>query len=145
MKLINSYTGTQNYVGTSKGMEGEGIARICQEIMKDGYKLASIVHDNDASTMAQIKEYFPNCTEKLDVGHAAKNICKKVKEVARNRVKELLGFGERIKRRLQDLIHSSKGDANKFSEGLDNSIRHWSGNHSGCDHEELEGKFKQCL
>ena len=68
-------------MGTSKGIEGEGMMRICKKVFETGYKLLLVSHDNDASTMKQILDVFPECIEKLDVGHAAKNICKKVKEL----------------------------------------------------------------
>ena len=132
--------GKANYIGTSKGMEGEGVARICKEIKKEGYKLHSVSHDNDASTMAQIWDVFPECVEKLDVGHAAKNICKKVKELGRTVHKGLVGFGEKAKRIFQMLAHEAKGDEEKFKKGLDVAIDHWCGDHSNCQHAPKTGK-----
>jgi hypothetical protein len=98
----------RDYVGTSKGMEGEGVARICKKLKEENYELIRVSHDNDASTMAQIKDVFPTCIEELDVGHAANNICKKVKEMGREH-KVLVGFGEKVKRRFQDLAYKAKG------------------------------------
>ncbi len=107
-------------------MEGEGVARICKEIQQSGYKLARVSHDNDTSTMAQIKKTFPVCIEELDVGHAAKNICKKVKELGRIH-KKLVGFGEKVKRRFQELAYKSKGDVENFKKRWDTAILHWCG------------------
>ncbi len=135
----------RNYVGTSKGMEGEGVARICKQIQQDGYKLNSVSHDNDASSMSQVHSLFPDCVEKLDVGHAAKNICKKVKELAKGGHKTLIGFGEKVKRRFQSLAYSAKGSEEEFIRGLDISIDHWCGDHSQCTHGPLTGKAYQPL
>lgn len=127
-------------MGTSKGMEGEGVARVCKEIADSGYKFLSVSHDNDASSMAQILDKFPDCIEKLDVGHAAKNICKKVKELGRGVHKALVGFGEKAKRRFQQLVYQSEGDLQVFRDGLDIAIKHWCGDHSRCTHTTLTGK-----
>jgi hypothetical protein len=121
-------------------MEGEGVTRVCKEIGDNGYKFTSVSHDNDASSMAQILDKFPDCIEKLDVGHAAKNICKKVKELGRSGHKALVGFGEKVKRRFQQLAHQSEGDLQVFKEGLDIAIEHWCGDHSRCTHTTITGK-----
>ena len=76
------YTNTilekRDYVGTSKGMEEEGVSRICKAILEDKYVMHKVSHDNDVSSMSQIHKAFLECIEQLDVGHAAKNIAKKV-------------------------------------------------------------------
>ena len=56
---------------------------------------------------AQILKCFPDCIEKLDVGHAAKNIYKRVKLLAKDH-KALQGFGEKVKRRFQYLSMRQK-------------------------------------
>jgi hypothetical protein len=44
-------------------MEGEGVARICQEMLQNNYVIHKVSHDNDASSMAQIHAVFPQCIE----------------------------------------------------------------------------------
>ncbi len=88
--------------------------------------------------MAQIKEIFVEYIEELDVGHGAKNICKKVKELGREH-KALIGFGEKVKRRFQDLAYKSKRDVKGFKKGWNTAIQHWCGNHTQCIHGEKVG------
>ena len=116
-------------------MEGEGVARICAQVKADGYEIATISHDNDASSMAQIRDTFPNAVECLDIGHAAKNICEKVKTLAKCAdMKELRGFGERTKRWFQLVAHNANGDVTYYKENLQNGVAHWSGDHTKCNH-----------
>ena len=42
-----------------------------------------------------------------------------------------------MKRRFQSLAYESKRDTEYFKRGLDTSVSHWSGDHSGCTHQEL--------
>jgi hypothetical protein len=90
--------------------------------------------------MAQILDKFPDCIEKLDVGHTAKNICKKVKELGRGGHKALVRFGEKAKRRFQQLAHQSKEDLQVFREGLDIAIKYWCGDYSKYTHTAITGK-----
>lgn len=124
----------RKYEGTSKGMEGAGVINICEQMKKDGYHIVSISHDNDASTMKHISEAFPKAIEKLDPGHAAKNIYKKVKELGKE-FSELYGFGERVRRRFNQVTHSCGGDPMKFRTDLLNSLKHWCDDHTTCKHE----------
>jgi len=125
-------------------MEGEGVARICKELKKEDYILVRVSHDNDASTMAQIRAVYPNCIEELDVGHAAKNFNKKVIELGKE-YPDLKGWGERAKRRFQDLAYSANGDVEYFKKGWDTSMLHWCNIHTQCSHEKLDGKRYQPL
>ena len=134
----------RDYVGSSKGMEGEGVSRVCKMVMDAGYVIRSMSHDNDASSMAQVTAVFPDVIEMLDVGHASKNVCKKVKLLGKE-FKELGGFGEKVKRRFQTLAYGAKGDVSYFVLGLDRSVKHWCGDHLDCDHGALNNRAYQPL
>lgn len=112
-------------MGTSRGMEGKGVANICNEIKGGGYKITTVSHDNDASSMAQIQEHFSSAIECLDIGHAAKNVCEKVKFAAKCQDgKELKGYGERIKCWFQKVAYESHGNVVYFETHLLNGISH---------------------
>lgn len=88
LSYLISFLVKRNYTSTSKRMEGERVIRICMQIIKDKYKITSISHDNDVSTMSHIKKNFLLVKKQSDIGHAAKNLCKKVKVAA----KEILSY-----------------------------------------------------
>ncbi len=71
--------------------------------------------------MAQIKKTFSVCIEELDARHAAKNICKKVKELGRVH-KKLVGFREKVKKRFQNLAYKSKRDVENFKKRWNTAI-----------------------
>ena len=51
-KLIKYIGIKKNYIGTSKRIKEEEVSRICIQILSAGYKLLSMSHDNDASTIS---------------------------------------------------------------------------------------------
>lgn len=78
---------TRNYHGTSKSMEGFGVSQICKRLKSENFTIANITHDNDASTVLQVKESFPEIQEFLDNNHTRKNIVKALDEVRKDFVK----------------------------------------------------------
>lgn len=135
-RKLTTNTEVRNYAGTSKGMEGEGTMRICKLMKSGGYIMVGVSHDNDASCMANVKEYFPNVVEHLDIGHAAKNLCQKVRDAAHG-CDELYGYGDRVKRWFQKAARECGGDSTKFANLLKHSVNHWSGDHSKCGHTTI--------
>lgn len=88
---------------------------------------------------------FPECIERLDIRYASKNVYKKVIELGKVH-KELVGFGQKVKRRFQTLAYEAKEDIEVFSKGLDIAILHWCDDHSKCNHQgEKQGKKYQPL
>jgi hypothetical protein len=133
------YLEKRDYEGTSKRMEREKVARICKLIEQDEYKLVRIVHNNDASTMKQINDVFKDCKELLDVGYTFRNVLKKVKILAAVTV-ELKGYGERIKRTFQRLVHNAQRAKEKFKKDLDIALKHYCNDHSECQPHSIEGR-----
>ncbi len=92
--VSNSDSERRNFVGAAKNMEGAGISSFLDEIVEHNNNniikiiIAAFVHDQDGCTTTLIKRKFPEAKEFYDVGHAAKNLKKRV-------TKAVKGLGEK--------------------------------------------------
>jgi hypothetical protein len=55
----------ENYIGSSKGMEGFGVQKIMTELKNAGIKVTRVLHDKDSSTMKNAMEVFQDVQESL--------------------------------------------------------------------------------
>jgi hypothetical protein len=123
-------------------MEGVGIRKILDQMKRDNITLKYYSHDDDSCSRSLIREYFPKALEYLDIGHAAKNIKKKIIEAGRNtEYHQLRGFGERMQRDFRFLVKKYHKDPKILSYQIMNMADHYSGKHSNCDHEAFTAKY----
>jgi len=138
----SSETTVYDYYGSAKGMEGVGIRKILDQMKRDNITLKYYSHDDDSCSRSLIREYFPKALEYLDIGHAAKNIKKKIIEAGRNtEYHQLRGFGERMQRDFRFLVKKYHKDPKILSYQIMNMADHYSGKHSNCDHEAFTAKY----
>jgi len=112
------------YWGTSRGMEGIGVKWIAESLKKAGLSIGSVSHDNDSSSMNNIRAVFPDAKEFLDVGHAAKNLKKKVIALAKSHP-EIKGFGERVQRDFRSIVKKYLGQPEKIRDAIINMPNHY--------------------
>jgi len=92
----------QNFVGSSKAMEGAAVKLLCEELVKRALKLKAVVHDKDSSTFSQLsKQFRPPYQDEIvqdwqDIGHASKNLRQRIDEKAKS-FKQLDTLGEKVR------------------------------------------------
>ena len=53
-------------------MEGFGVDKAFQKLKLLGVSIGKLVHDNDSTTRNNVKKYYPECIELLDLRHCRK-------------------------------------------------------------------------
>lgn len=133
----NTDTAIYDYEGTSRGMEGFGVRTILEKCLDDGLQITHYAHDDDGCTRKIVQELYPNALEYLDIGHAAKNLKKKVITASKeDGCSQLKGFGERTQRDFRTLVRTHFDDTKTLKEKITNMTAHYSSNHANCDHAE---------
>src|SRR5437764_15010627 len=54
-----------NYNGSSKGMEGIAVVEMMKELKQSGFKVTTILHDKNSSTMRNVMDIFQDVQETL--------------------------------------------------------------------------------
>ena len=92
----------QNFVGSSKAMEGAAVKLLCEELVKRALKLKAVVHDKDSSTFSQLsKQFRPPYQDEIvqdwqDIGYDSKNLRQRIDEKAKS-FKQLDTLGEKVR------------------------------------------------
>jgi uncharacterized protein with HEPN domain len=116
---------------------GRAVERIMEMLKRDSLQIVTFSHDADSSTTQIVKKYFPTAIEQLDVGHAAKNLKKRIIESShQERFAQLRGFGERVQRDFRTILKTWKGSPEMIKMKILNMAKHYSGLHQDCDHGE---------
>ena len=59
--------GQPNFHGNSKTMEGFGVDKCFAKLKELKLNITHLVHDKDATTRNNVKKYYPDCIELLDM------------------------------------------------------------------------------
>jgi hypothetical protein len=57
----------RDYVGSTKMMEGHGMDACFKELKLRHIPVHAMCHDQDAHTIQVVRQYFPDCTERLGI------------------------------------------------------------------------------
>jgi hypothetical protein len=122
-----------NYVGSSNGMETEGMRRIIQRWKNDS-RVSIIVHDKDAKITKLIRDSGWNVLQNIDANHARKSFQRFYdNNLTREEKAHLYGLKERIDRWLNHVIHLDIPLVLKLEVWM-NAKSHFRGDHSNCTH-----------
>ena len=116
-----------------KTMQADGTLIICQSLSeKYGINLSNFVHDGDQDIMNSVRTIYPSCVEIKCANSASKVVGRWARK----------NFGPVWAKRIQSAFkHACKNAECKnleyFRTSLDQSLSHFSGNHTRCHHTQI--------
>lgn len=124
----------------AKAMEGQGVELICKKLKEENITVHTLLHDNDASSINHVREYFPDVKEQLCNNHTAKSIRKRMGKDKNPDFKSIPKFEFRVWKAVKYILShcSTKEQAKERAEIY---IQHWQGNHEKCTHAEATQKY----
>ena len=105
-----------NYIGISTNMKVEGVKRLINRWIEEGFNFASYCHDNNAAVRSVFTQHLPDTTEKLDKNHLMKQFWRLFSKF--NEKNSLRGLKPKIEKWLFFLLRSNFSCKEKESKWL---------------------------
>lgn len=125
-----------NFCEHSNLMESHGL-RMAVEKLKDFPQIVGYVHDNDGKARKVIEQSGWGIKEYLDPGHALNCFEKKLKKFNKLHPQLLRGIEGSLRKWIRALLKFD-GTTEEKMQLWENSVRHYMGDHTLCNHEDRE-------
>ena len=135
-KTVPPHNCRMNYQGSSKGMEPAGAIRIFKKILLGKNKITGLVGDDDATTIAHLREEVDSEIRKVsDHNHTKKSLRKHIDSLGLSikPSQPMVKVRNHFVKCFTYAVYQSKGDSILLSKTLKAITPHTFGNHLKCD------------
>ena len=128
---------TINFHGSSKAMEPEAAANIVKEIEQKGVDVSTIIMDDDATTIARLRNVVDHEIVKWsDIGHTKKHLMDALFTLAKKHSNMNGDVISSLSRWFTHAIAQNKGNVEGFKKAVNQIVPHAFGDHDGCEEYE---------
>jgi hypothetical protein len=129
----SSHDCQRNWSGSSKAMEPDAAVSIVQEIEQQGIDVATLIMDDDATTIARLRKAVSHdITKWSDTGHTKKHVQNALYTIAKNHKQLTAGVIKAILRWFSYAMAQNKGNAHAFKMTVNQIVPHAFGDHENC-------------
>ena len=123
-----------NWDGSSKGMEPDAAVSIVQDIERQGVDVATLIMDDDATTIARLRKALGHVIEKWsDIGHTKKHLTSALYTMAKTHKPLTADIIKALVRWFSFAMAQNKDDVDGLKKSLQQIVPHEFGDHDLCE------------